>query len=1169
MILTVKDSSGKFEKANLPGGKSLGEMLGPHRDAIHAVQINGKFRRDWEGFIGSDSNDDRVSVFVKTETGFEWIPFLIAMAVNVAISLTIYLLTPKPDKPNFNNRKEESSSIAGLHNAVESGTPRFYSFGENRVYGTVISTGVDVAVDGKSMKGRILYFMGRTDGNGIEGIDEILLDDQPSENHPGIGVVTRFGTVDQVVIPGFENVSQVFNDNRTFTVSAPIIYTTRSNAVNQIRAIIAFSTLSQLDKKGRLGSNDCQIKIERKLTADPPTSFAEVAGSPFTVSGRTLSPIYFPIDVTLAGVGAGAAWDLRFTKINPAGVSETNIPPDPQLFNLEEIQWTTRNYPNDALLALTDIPSSDFPSLEALRVSARVLGNRIPVPDGAGGLTSIAHTRERVWIFRYLATSKVLGLGHRWEESEFDDVWAQVEQDYYNELVESHDVVDETRDLCDLFVNARQDGWDWLKRVCGEGRAVFIPSGLQWRYVIDRPRTPVQLISEPGNIIENSVIAEPLQPDPAINHVIVEYKDGENFDLPNVIKLVDPDFVPGEPIVADSVKLATVKRESQAAREGMYYQKKQALVRRHWQANGSDEFLYAEPFDTAWFYYPTASHLRGYSGFAKGGTIASLILDQIVNLAAAETYQAVVHHIAGNTVETRTVTSSAGNRGRLVVTPDFAQAPVDGDVWSVDKVSTDLRRVRIQDVSMSDGEPIKLTLSDYIPEVYTLDPLPPRTVRRFFDLVRTAPLPLRAVSVTEEVAQNLDGSHRSTLIFDVTPSFNNVAGQLQGSVVLALTEPALADFYNGWWIEITEGPGLGEKKKITAYSAARAVTIDGLWTVTPTSSSLYKLTKERYGELTGFRIETSLDGINNWVTLDTYSGIRGEYRERFEGRLTYFRFTPISLGVEYQLARRVVSITTTGDLSAPDAPAQVTLAGHFKQISIDIFQERPTAEDLAGFDVEFWLDNVGTGTLLRTVSVPVAQDNLLTGFMQRRHTQNFSELDYGDFVDARARARDLSNNKSAFVQSLGRVQLQAVATGDIEEGALTEFAEYVNDAAIIAELIPIEIGSVILATIGRPVLLLMKAKVLNLEDVETGPGSTVRLEIRRGAVYAGSVLIDADQQFLGAGEDSKMLIQRVHWPAPGTYNFKLWMFDQSGGVQFQATDRRLLALEIKDQAEAA
>lgn len=1170
MIVTVKDASGKSERCNIPGGKPLGAALSAHKDAIERVQINGRFRDDWESYVGGDGNDDRVTIFVRTgDFGLSaLISFIVSQLVSLAISALVSLLTPKPDKPNFNNRREESTAIAGLHNAVESGSPRFFVLGQRRVYGTVISTSVKVADDGKSMKGSVLYFMSRTDGNGVESIEDIIINEQPIDNHPDIAVSIRLGTTSQDVIPGFNNVSQVFSDNRTFTPTQSIIYSTRSDNVNQIRAVIAFSSLVSFSSKGKARGNSCQVKVERKLTSDPVENFVEISGSPFTFHGQSQAPLYFPLEITVADVGLGDAWDFRFTKATTA--TGLNAPPDPQLFNVEEIQFTSRNYANDALLALENIPSADFPSLEQLKVSALVKGNLIPVPDGLGGYT-VKHTRERVWILRYLVTSKELGLGARWEPEEFDEVWGQSEQDYYNELVTGHSG-NEVRDLCDVIVNQRQDGWDWIKRICGEGRAKFVPSGRKWRYIIDRPRSPLMLISEPGNLIENSVVAEPLQPDPAINRVIVEYKDEDNFDLPNVIQLVDPDFTPGDPIVSDSVKLDTIARESQAAREGMYYRKRQALVRRHWQAKGSLEFLFAEPMDLAYLYYPTASHLRGWSGFARGGTINSVVLDQLVELETSETYQIVIAHKAANMVETRTITTAAGKRGSVTVSSNFSAAPADGDVWSLDKVVTTFRTVRVEDITIGDDEPINIVLSDYIAEVYTADALPSKSTRRFFDLTRTLPLPLRAVKVSEEIAQNRDGSTRSTLMFDVTPGFNNVTGLAQAGntdrIFLDVIEPPIDDFYLNWQIEIVEGTGAGQTRTIVGYTEDRRALVDTLWTTAPDATSRYRLFKERFGELTGFRVEISSDSVT-WNDLETYAGFRGEYRERVEGGLSYFRFTPISHGTENLLARWTTSITTTGDTSAPAAPDHATLTSYLKTVTIDIFQQRPTAEDLVGFEIEYWLGQAQIGTLLRTVQVPAPQDNAVSGFMVRRHTEGFSEQNYGDVIDARVRSRDLSNNKSAPID-VNAVVLQDIDTGDIGAGALTEFAEFVNDAAILVQsggTTPVEVASVTLATVGRPVLLDAHASIEN-QDIQAL--SNIFFELRRGGAYAGSVLIqDSALYTLALDEVKTVRVARVDWPAPGTYTYKLWALQSPNFLDsFDVLRRRLLALEIKDKSVA-
>jgi hypothetical protein len=801
-----------------------------------------------------------------------------------------------------------------------------------------------------------------------------------------------------------------------------------------------------------------------------------------------------------------------------------------------------------------------------------------------------------------------------WQESEFDDTWGITEQAYYNELVEGHNG-DEPRDLCDLLVSERREGLDYLQTILAEGRASFISAGNKWRYVVDRPRNPVMLVSEPKNVIENSVVSEPLQPDPNVNHMFAEYRDIDNRDIPNIVKLADTGWQEGDPIVSDAIKLQTIRRESQADREAMYQRKKQALVRRRWQAQGTQQFLYAEPMQRVYFYYPTSSHLRGWSGSVRaGGDASNVVLDRAVELEAGETYQIVVQHESG-TVETRTIDTAAGKRVQVHVTSPFSAAPAAKDSYSLDKVDPTLRTAVLDNLEYSDEEPIRLSLSDYVPEVYTADPLPPKSVRRFFDLQRMAPLPLRAASVVEESTIARDGSQISTLIFDVTPGFNNVAGVIQvvtgGVTFLDPAEPVLSAYYVGWTIEITEGTGAGQKRKITAYGGARDAVVDSPWSPEPVPGSRYKLFKERFGELTGFRVqilgevshdaalqywttEPALAGLpfpgaseawlhfdihgrfqghswpnadDYWTELASFSGVRGEYHERVQAGLQYFKFTPISNGVENKLGRFAKSVVVVGDQGAPAAPQSVTLAAHLKQVSIDIFQARPTAEDLAGFDVEFYLWDGVQLHHLRTVKVPVLQDSTISATpMLRRHTENFSERNYGEQIWARARAYDRTNNFSGFTNTSNMITLTQVLQGDIQEGALTDFAEFANDANLDKNTVTteVEMASVVLATTGRPILLFSKATLKNLDT----PGATVTLELRRGATYAGSVLIDAVHKALDPSEEDVLVLQRVHWPAPGTHTFKVWITEPAASVTWRSSFRRLLALEIKDKDSA-
>lgn len=62
------------------------------------------------------------------------------------------------------------------------------------------------------------------------------------------------------------------------------------------------------------------------------------------------------------------------------------------------------------------------------------------------------------------------------------------------------------------------------------------------------------------------------------------------------------------------------------------------------------------------------------------------------------------------------------------------------------------------------------------------------------------------------------------------------------TITLAATSNVTPNYYNGWAILITAGPGAGESKYITAYTGPTFIaTVNSNWTVQPTNASSYSL----------------------------------------------------------------------------------------------------------------------------------------------------------------------------------------------------------------------------------------------------------------------------------------------------------------------------------------
>ena len=110
-------------------------------------------------------------------------------------------------------------------------------------------------------------------------------------------------------------------------------------------------------------------------------------------------------------------------------------------------------------------------------------------------------------------------------------------------------------------------------------------------------------------------------------------------------------------------------------------------------------------------------------------------------------------------------------------------------------------------------------------------------------------------------------------IDDITSGKVAESGTAQGgsasTITLSLLSNSTNGYYINWYIKITAGPGVGEKKVITAYNGATKIaTIDSAWITIPTVASTYNLySKARIG----FIWNETVDEAEIVGTVDTHT----------------------------------------------------------------------------------------------------------------------------------------------------------------------------------------------------------------------------------------------------------------------------------------------------------
>lgn len=915
---------------------------------MRGCQVNGVFLQAWQAHIPQNSDD--ITLFLATEepitaalfgTAFAlgfWggivsaaITVAIVTAVSIGLQYAIRALTPTPS--NTAGKTEQVFGIAGVTNTTSQGTPKFFSYGTRRIFGHIIDTRVSVAGDGKTTNFGILYYMGE---GPIQGMSAFEINDTPLDQFPNTQAYVRLGDGNVDLIPGFDTISSVWTDGRTLALATPIVYATRGDQVERATLILATPLLFRVADNGRHIHGQHTLHIEFTTVTD--ASYEDAPGSPFVWADGAESTRFttFPLQFDHAD-----AWLIRVTLTAVLNQSDT----PPILYNVQEEESGARHYPTDALLAFTGIANAQITSFEQMRGSALVQGLVVRQPlrvAGAwDGVTYVnAWTNNRAWVLRDFLTHPRYGFGNRIVEDLWDDHAAVAAANYWEEF----GFAAIPRDRCDVLINDRRAGWDWIKMLLTEGRALLIPSGGLLKVVVDKADSAGLQYSSPGNIIEGSVMATLGDGQGLIPNTIRGQFQDEDANFLTQIAQYPVEDVTDEPIRETLVTISSLTNIAQVHWLLRYQLLRSQLVQRHFAWQSPRTALVSEPLDRVSFAYETASLARGVSGFlATGSTTTRLLLDRLVTLEDGQTYALIVSHQADNTVERKILDTGAGVWGAVAPTVALATTPDEGDLWALGIQNVAIVPLVIETVEQSSDGNYAVTASRYEASIHDT-PEPPSSPGVGARLV-TRPLPLWAVSVTEEVQFTNDGTAQTQLLFAVTPQLQSHAGTCRNgfstvtTVQLTVNEPTPLDledlagtldgFYLGGAVfTATAGTGIGQVRTITGYLGdTQTISVSPAWGVTPDATTEYVIGWPVFNDTTGFFVEqATLDGdgdINSpFVPLATFQGLNGAITAPTGETSWAVRFTPTNAtGVPNHNARWIMLLTTHGDQEAPDAPS--------------------------------------------------------------------------------------------------------------------------------------------------------------------------------------------------------------------------------------------------------
>lgn len=705
----------------------------------------------------------------------------LAIALGALAAFAVYSMNQKPRQPSFGTATQASSGQIdnssptygwdGVQSYQDVGTAVPVVYGVHRKGGNIINQ--YVYDDGDKQYLNLLFAM--CEGM-IEAIEDIEINENPSDNFSGVSTFFRYGTNDQTIIDGFDQLHSVIDVGVNLLQDDPYTYTTDDTEVEAFELqLLLPAGLYEQSSGGDMQSLSVNYKVEYRATGA--MDWIDLGTQTISATSRTAVRRKFRKEGLTPD-----QYDIRITRLTEDSTLTKVM--DMRLDKVDEIRNDALIYPNTALMALK-LLASDQLSGGVPNITAVVQGKLIKTydlrddednavdyddyyfdPDDQqfkliaddsvltwdGETYVTAFSANPAWCLYDLITNTRYGLGDYVTESVMDLEQFVEMAKYCDELVPKGDSTDEKRFRMDVVIDSDKSALDILNQLAATFRAWPFYSGGAVKLRIDKPESPVQLFSM-GNILEGSFAQSWKTMKDIPNMVEVQFLDmDKNYDQEMIAYIDEASLESGDPIRKKSVRLF-VTETSRALREARYALLVAKYVQRTITFKAAIDGIACQAGDVI----SVAHELPQWSdsGRIVSATSGSVTLDKPVTLLPATTYKIRVRH-SDDSVEEKTVTNSAGVASVITISGTFDTTPTAAELWVVGEAGILKKDFRITMIKKDNKNEIEITAIEYSSNVYD-DSAPTLPNSNFTD--PTAGIPsVRDLALTERIALLGDGT---------------------------------------------------------------------------------------------------------------------------------------------------------------------------------------------------------------------------------------------------------------------------------------------------------------------------------------------------------------------------------------------------------------------------
>lgn len=562
------------------------------------------------------------------------------------------------------------------------------------------------------------------------GLRSVYLDGVPlqnaddSFNFEGVQVQVTAGTQGQPSIAGADGVLSEVGVGVAVVAATPVVRSITNPAVDRVRVTIDVQQLTRQDgESGDLGGSSFGWAVDVQSNGG---GFVTMLTD--TVQGKTTSRYTKSIELALSG---SAPWDIRVRRTSPDSTSAAEVNAF-RWASYTEVQSLRLRYPNSAMVRLR-VGAQQFNRIPVR--SYDLMGLRVRVPSNYNtrtkvytgvwdGTFKVEWTDCPAWIYYDLVTSTRYGLGRYFQVTPALKWRMYAIGRYCDEMVPDGKGGLEPRFRCGLYIATREQAYKMVSDLAAIFRGMAFWAGTDLAVVQDAPQDPVALFTN-SNVIGGRFTYTGASHSKRHSQVVVWFNSLQEFG-----KLV-PEVVPnrfwraGAGIRSLELSPLGIWSRGQAQRLGkwvLYSEQREGAAVGF--SVGLDGVL-VQPgsvFQVA----DSAEAGERLGGRVRTATAAAVTLDSEVTLAAGEAYTLScmlpdAADPARLVVQVRPVSTAAGVRQVINVSPAFTAAPAPESVWLLRSTSVEPTTWRCVGVVPAKDKPeFEIAAIRHEPEKYAL-----------------------------------------------------------------------------------------------------------------------------------------------------------------------------------------------------------------------------------------------------------------------------------------------------------------------------------------------------------------------------------------------------------------------------------------------------------------